>query len=135
VKINWSTFPRADGKTLIVAELPGVNSVQLATMLAMDSRFAVDRWRPVPLFNATHDTKAEVPQVPIIRAMMAATDELAFASIPLNAPRYSCWMLVERAGAARPRRERLIIVPSSFPRTFHREIFCCRWELRTRWCW
>lgn len=79
-------IPRADGKTLIVAELPGVNSVQLATMLAMDSRFAVDRWRPVPLFNATHDTKAEVPQVPIIRAMMAATDELAFASIPLNAP-------------------------------------------------
>jgi hypothetical protein len=79
-------IPRADGKTLIVAELPGVNSVQLGTMLAMDSRFAVDRWRPVPLFNATHDTKAEVPQVPIIRAMMAATDELAFASIPPNAP-------------------------------------------------
>ena len=73
-------MPPADGKTLIISELPGLNSVELALMLARRG------WRPVPLFNGTHDSNAEIKQGDLIKAMTAATDELGRIDIPLEAP-------------------------------------------------
>jgi hypothetical protein len=106
-------LPSADGKTLIVAELPGLNTVELALMLAKQG------YRPVPLFNATRNTNAEVPLDDLILAMIAVTDELAFVNIPIQAP--PLFML--DAGRKGQRREpppgtfdnRSIVFPQDFP--------------------
>lgn len=72
--------PKSDGTTLLIAELRGYQSAQAAVLLAKRG------WRPVPLFNGTWDTNAEVQMKELVSQLMLATDTLQGIAIPDNAP-------------------------------------------------
>jgi hypothetical protein len=72
--------PKPDGSTLLIAELRGYQSAQAAVLLAKRG------WRPVPLFNGTWDTNAEVQMRELVTQLMLATDALQGIAIPENAP-------------------------------------------------
>lgn len=72
--------PKPDGSTLLIAELRGYQSAQAAVLLARRG------WRPVPLFNGTWDTNAEVQMKELVSQLILATDALQGIAIPDNAP-------------------------------------------------
>ena len=72
--------PKPDGSTLLICELRGYQSAQAAVILAKRG------WRPVPLFNGTWDTNAEVQMRELVTQLALATDELQRIAIPDLAP-------------------------------------------------
>lgn len=73
-------LPEFDAHTAVVVELPGALAVEAGLLLAQRG------WRPVPLFNATHGAKAEVPQDELQHALELATPQLEQARLSESAP-------------------------------------------------
>ena len=62
---SWHAAPTRDGRTAIVADLPGAEGVDFGLACAAKG------WRPVPLYNALPDPLAIVDMDPVIRALRA----------------------------------------------------------------
>jgi len=76
--VPWA--PAADGRTILVLDLPGAESVR--TGLALAGR----GYRPVPLFNACTGPDEVIPQGAIQQALRSGAPDLRARSLPLDAP-------------------------------------------------
>jgi hypothetical protein len=91
--VDVSSFPPADGKTVMVLDLPGAEGVQVGMALAQRG------FRPVPLYNAvpmptifpfeepiTVIPMAAVDVRPILNALKTEAERLGQQHLPFNAP-------------------------------------------------
>lgn len=118
-----SRIAPADGRTAIVVDLPGAESVRFALLLASSG------YRPVPLFNsvpgsrygvATSVSHVVVDMSPVVDELGAGAEFLNSLSIPANAPPAFCLDARRRVGGAVPPLpgvfdNRSISLPADFP--------------------
>lgn len=79
-EISQGKVPESDGRTVIIVDLPGAESVLTGAALAMRG------YRPIPLFNAVRAANEIVDQDPIIAALSGFADELSLQRLPPDAP-------------------------------------------------
>jgi hypothetical protein len=109
-----SWVPKADGSTLLVVDLPGVQSVQLGEALALVG------FRPLPLFNAVSGPNELVQVRSIVRAIqqVSARARAPLSSLPSDAPPAFLLDADRRLGRV-PRAgdfdNRSISLPTDFP--------------------
>jgi hypothetical protein len=77
---NYLWLPQASGRTVVVVDLPAVESVRTGIALAKRG------YRPVPLFNATHGPSAVIEVAPIMLELGRGGRQLQALSIAANAP-------------------------------------------------
>jgi hypothetical protein len=85
-----AALPEADGRSVVVVDLPGVQSVSAGLLLARLG------YRPVPLFNAVPPPAPQPPDSPraaavvdvasIMAALVAGAEGLATLHLPVDAP-------------------------------------------------
>jgi hypothetical protein len=80
LSINIANIPKPDSSTLIVVNLPGVESIQLGMALAQQGH------RPIPLYNCCEGANAIIPMGAIIDSLVSATLILEELQLPLLAP-------------------------------------------------
>jgi len=78
--MNAEGIPRPDSSTLVIVNLPGVESLELGVALAQRG------YRPVPLYNCCEGTNAIVPMGKILDGLVSATPILQQLQLPLLAP-------------------------------------------------
>jgi hypothetical protein len=109
-----SWVPNADGTTLLVVDLPGVQSVQLGEALALAG------FRPVPLFNAVSGPNELVQVRSIVRSIQQVSIRALslLSSLPNDAPAAFLLDADRRLGRV-PRAgdfdNRSISLPTDFP--------------------
>ena len=77
---SYLWLSQASGRTVVVVDLPGVESVRTGIVLASRG------YRPVPLFNTTHGPSAVIEIAPIVLELGRGARQLQTISIAANAP-------------------------------------------------
>ncbi|MFN6461683.1 MAG: hypothetical protein RMZ41_007515 [Nostoc sp. DedVER02] len=78
--MNTDNIPTPNNSTLILVNLPGVESIELGMALAQLGH------RPVPLYNCCEGANAIIPMAAIIDSLVSATPILQKLQLPLLAP-------------------------------------------------
>jgi hypothetical protein len=77
---DYLWLPQASGRTVVVVDLPAVESVRTGIVLARRG------YRPVPLFNTTHGPAPVIEIAPIVLELGRGARQLQTIGISTNAP-------------------------------------------------